>query len=110
MQVPNVLHELFMGLGSLLAHKLRTLLTMLGMIFGVGAVDAAIGGFPVKPQFLVLAGLLAAAVALCPWVGAAAIRFPGQTLKYDAKKARFTNNDEANKLLAPPYREGWTLT
>ena len=46
----------------------------------------------------------------CALVGAVAIRFPGQTLKYDAKKARFTNNDEANKLLAPPYREGWTLT
>jgi putative ABC transport system permease protein len=29
-----------MGLGSLLAHKLRSLLTMLGMIFGVGAVVA----------------------------------------------------------------------
>ena len=29
-----------MGIGSLLAHKLRTLLTMLGMIFGVGAVVA----------------------------------------------------------------------
>ncbi len=40
MQIPNVLPELFMGLGSLLAHKLRTLLTMLGMIFGVGAVVA----------------------------------------------------------------------
>ena len=32
--------ELWMGLGSLLAHKLRSLLTMLGMIFGVGAVVA----------------------------------------------------------------------
>ena len=40
MQVPNVLPELQMGIGSLLAHKLRTLLTMLGMIFGVGAVVA----------------------------------------------------------------------
>ena len=29
-----------MGLASLLAHKLRSLLTMLGMIFGVGAVVA----------------------------------------------------------------------
>ena len=29
-----------MGIGSLLTHKLRTLLTMLGMIFGVGAVVA----------------------------------------------------------------------
>ena len=40
MQIPNVMPELQMGIGSLLAHKLRTLLTMLGMIFGVGAVVA----------------------------------------------------------------------
>src|SRR5213080_2887412 len=36
----GILPELFMGLSSLLAHKLRSLLTMLGMIFGVGAVVA----------------------------------------------------------------------
>src|SRR5258708_36690665 len=29
--------EVRMGLGNLVAHKLRTLLTVLGMIFGVGA-------------------------------------------------------------------------
>ena len=29
-----------MGLSSLMVHKLRSLLTMLGMIFGVGAVVA----------------------------------------------------------------------
>ena len=40
MKLPNVMPELQMGIGSLLAHKLRTLLTMLGMIFGVGAVVA----------------------------------------------------------------------
>ncbi len=34
------LPELWMGLSSLLVHKLRSLLTMLGMIFGVGAVVA----------------------------------------------------------------------
>ncbi|MBX9602704.1 MAG: ABC transporter permease [Bryobacteraceae bacterium] len=34
------LPELMMGLQSLLVHKLRSLLTMLGMIFGVGAVVA----------------------------------------------------------------------
>ena len=34
------LPELTMGFASLLAHKLRSLLTMLGMIFGVGAVVA----------------------------------------------------------------------
>ncbi len=32
--------ELYMGLQSLMVHKLRSLLTMLGMIFGVGAVVA----------------------------------------------------------------------
>ncbi|MBL8179459.1 MAG: ABC transporter permease [Bryobacterales bacterium] len=34
------LPEIYMGLASLLVHKLRSLLTMLGMIFGVGAVVA----------------------------------------------------------------------
>ena len=34
------LPELIMGFESLVAHKLRSLLTMLGMIFGVGAVVA----------------------------------------------------------------------
>jgi putative ABC transport system permease protein len=36
----GLLPELYMGLTSLLVHKLRSLLTMLGMIFGVGAVVA----------------------------------------------------------------------
>jgi putative ABC transport system permease protein len=36
----NYLPEIYMGLSSLLVHKLRSLLTMLGMIFGVGAVVA----------------------------------------------------------------------
>jgi len=34
----HIIPELKMGLASLFAHKLRSLLTMLGMIFGVGAV------------------------------------------------------------------------
>jgi len=36
----GLMPELYMGLSSLLVHKLRSLLTMLGMIFGVGAVVA----------------------------------------------------------------------
>ena len=36
----GILPEITMGLSSLLVHKLRSLLTMLGMIFGVGAVVA----------------------------------------------------------------------
>lgn len=42
-------------------------------------------------------------------LGAIAIRFPGQTLKWDAKATRFTNHDAANAYVNPPYRVGWTL-
>ncbi|MBP1778457.1 MAG: hypothetical protein H6Q86_4468, partial [candidate division NC10 bacterium] len=38
MDVKSFLPELYMGLSSLMVHKLRSLLTMMGMIFGVGAV------------------------------------------------------------------------
>jgi heme exporter protein B len=44
------------------------------LIFGVAAVDAAVGGFTPRPQILILAGMLLAALALTPWAGAAAIR------------------------------------
>jgi len=44
------------------------------LIFGVSAVDAAIGGFPVRAQLLILGGLALAALPLCPWAGAAAVR------------------------------------
>src|SRR3977135_998485 len=40
MGLANIGPELVMGMASLFAHKLRSLLTMLGMIFGVGAVVA----------------------------------------------------------------------
>lgn len=39
-RLSRVAPDLYMGLSSLLVHKLRTFLTMLGMIFGVGAVVA----------------------------------------------------------------------
>lgn len=42
-------------------------------------------------------------------LGAIAIRFPGQTLKWDDQAMRFTNNPDANALVQPPYREGWQL-
>ena len=42
-------------------------------------------------------------------LGAIAIRFPGQTLKWDNKKARFTNNESANAYVHPAYRQGWSL-
>jgi hypothetical protein len=42
-------------------------------------------------------------------LGAIAIRFPGQTLNWDAKAMRFTSHKEANAYLQPPYRKGWSL-
>src|SRR6266853_2014169 len=42
-------------------------------------------------------------------LGAIAVRFPGQTLVWNDKKTRFTNNHEANAFIHPPYREGWKL-
>jgi len=44
------------------------------LIFGVGSVEAALGGFPAKAHLLILSGLLIAALPLCPWAGAGAIR------------------------------------
>ena len=42
-------------------------------------------------------------------VGAIAIRFPSQTLNWNASKMRFTNKNAANAYVNPPYREGWKL-
>ena len=42
-------------------------------------------------------------------LGAIAIRFPGQTLRWDNQAVRFTNHEAANALVNPPYREGWSL-
>jgi len=44
------------------------------LIFGVAAVEAALGGFPVRPHLMVLGGLLLAALVLAPWASAAALR------------------------------------
>jgi hypothetical protein len=32
-----------------------------------------------------------------------------EKLAWDGEAMRFTNSEEANKLLNPPYRTGWTL-
>lgn len=44
------------------------------LIFGVGAVDAAIFGMAVRPHFLILGALLAGTLVLAPLAGAAALR------------------------------------
>lgn len=42
-------------------------------------------------------------------LGAIAIRFPGTKLHWNRDEMRFTNCSEANLLVNPPYREGWSL-
>jgi len=42
-------------------------------------------------------------------VGIIAMRMLGKKLEWDSGKMRFTNSDEANQFLNPPYRTGWTL-
>ncbi len=44
------------------------------LIFGVGGVEAAITGFPVRPHLLILGAFLLAALPLGPIAGAAALR------------------------------------
>jgi heme exporter protein B len=44
------------------------------LIFGVGAVEAALTGVPARPHLLVLGALALAALALAPWPAAAALR------------------------------------
>lgn len=42
-------------------------------------------------------------------LGAIAIRFPGETLRWDNQAARFTSHKAANAYLRPAYRKGWRL-
>ncbi len=44
------------------------------LIFGVSAVDAAAYGLAARPHLLILGALLLAALPLCPWASAAALR------------------------------------
>ena len=42
-------------------------------------------------------------------LGMVAIRMSGTKLQYDEKAMRFTNSEEANRWLNPPYRAGWSM-
>jgi len=42
-------------------------------------------------------------------LGVIGIKHLGEKLEWDAAGMRFTNCDEANQYLDPPYRSGWTL-
>ena len=40
-------------------------------------------------------------------LGIISMNFPGRKLTWDTEKVRFTDCEEANRYLDPPYREGW---
>jgi predicted dehydrogenase len=42
-------------------------------------------------------------------LGIIAMNFPQRKLTWDSENARFTDCDEANRFVNPPYREGWSL-
>ena len=42
-------------------------------------------------------------------LGMAAIQMKDRNLRWDTKNLHFTNNEDANALIDPPCREGWTL-
>ncbi len=42
-------------------------------------------------------------------LGVIALKMPGTKLQWDAVNTRFTNCEEANQYINPPYRSGWTL-
>lgn len=44
------------------------------LVFGVSAVDAAVMGFEVRAQLLILSAMLLSSLALCPWAASAALR------------------------------------
>ncbi len=42
-------------------------------------------------------------------LGVIALKLPNTKLRWDPATMRFTNSDEANQYLNPPYRKGWSL-
>ncbi len=60
--------------GGVLLPLLVLPLTIPVLIFGVGAVDAAILGLTPRPHLLILAAELLGAIVLAPWASAAALR------------------------------------
>ena len=67
-------------------------------------IRACKGGEPACSNFSVSA-------PFTEWIslGALALRFEGK-LEWDSERMRITNNAEANKLIKPSFRKGWTLT
>src|ERR1700710_1280633 len=85
LNISGYIPELYMGLSSLLVHKLRSLLTMLGMIFGVGAVVAMLaitaGGQKEMMSFIDLLGV--------------------NNIIIEAKEAQDRNELQTRRLISP---------
>jgi len=66
-------------------------------------IRACKGGDPACSNFSVAAPFI-------EWIslGVLALRFEGK-LEWDSEKLKITNNAEANKLIKPTFRKGWTL-
>ncbi len=60
--------------GGVLVTLLVLPLAVPVLIFGAGAVQAAADSLSAQPHLVVLGGLLIAALVLCPWASAAALR------------------------------------
>ena len=60
--------------GGVLLSLLVLPLVVPVLIFGAGAVEAALGGQAVQPHLAMLGGIMLGALALCPWASAAALR------------------------------------
>jgi predicted dehydrogenase len=67
-------------------------------------VEACKGGAPAGADFSYSGPLTEVAL-----LGNIAKRLPGRSLEWDAATMTFRNADEANALVNPPCREGWTL-
>ncbi len=60
--------------GGVLLSLLVLPLVIPVLIFGAGAVEAAIAGFAFRQHLLLLGGMALGALVLCPWAAAAALR------------------------------------
>ena len=66
-------------------------------------LDTILGTEECESQFGGTAGPMAEAIIL----GTVAIRVPDTVLRWDPKRLKITNSEEANKLLRRTYRKGW---
>jgi hypothetical protein len=84
-------------------YKLPPQLLQRGINHQQDWIRACKGGAPGVSEFSVASKYI-------EWLalGAIALRVPGK-LMWDAKNMRFSNNEEANKLLKPFMRKGWEL-